>query len=119
VDTRICEAVALGVSALTGVPVVPPLAYGVSGSHGDFGGTVALRPETLIAVVEDVVDSLHARGIRQFVLLNAPIWNNGSLDVTDATAEHGRDEFNRCVLTTARAVSAAVREPWPDPKHRP
>ncbi|QYN39487.1 creatininase family protein [Pseudonocardia sp. DSM 110487] len=208
VDTRICEAVALGVSALTGVPVVPPLAYGVSGSHGDFGGTVALRPETLIAMVEDVVDSLHARGIRQFVLLNGHIWNNGSLDVsaeklrvrhpdsrvralgyvtmypgpevdghvqygrglmhanyfetsvmlhlypelvrmdratshrdvdsfwdyrmdqvsdtgvwgrdvTDATAEHGRDEFDRCVLTTARAISAAAREPWPDPKHRP
>jgi len=32
--------VALGVSALTGVPVVPALCYGVSGSHGDFGGTI-------------------------------------------------------------------------------
>jgi creatinine amidohydrolase len=208
VDTTICEAVALGVSALTGVPVIPPLAYGVSASHGDFAGTVALRPETLIAVVEDVIDSLHASGIRQFVLLNGHIWNNGSLDVSaeklrvrhrdsrvralgyvtmypgpevdghvhhgrglmhanffetsvmlhlapdlvrmdrvtshtdvdsfwdyrmdqvsetgvwgrdvkEANAEHGRAEFDRCVRTTARAVAAAVREPWPDPTHRP
>ncbi|GFJ94130.1 creatinine amidohydrolase [Phytohabitans rumicis] len=208
VDSLICEAVALEVSALTGVPVVPTLTYGVSASHGDFAGTVALRPETLIAVVEDVVDSLHASGIRQFVLLNGHIWNNGSLDVSaeklrvrhrdsrvralgyvtmypgpevdghvtygralmhanyfetsvmlhlhpslvrmdratshrdvdsfwdyrmdqvsstgvwgrdvsEANAEHGKAEFERCVLTTARAVAAAVREPWPTPTHRP
>ncbi|MFD3487427.1 creatininase family protein [Streptomyces sp. NPDC058665] len=208
VDTLICEEVARGVSALTGVPVVPPLSFGVSASHGDFGGTVALRPETMIAVVEDVIDSLHASGIRQFILLNGHIWNNGALDVSaeklrvrhrdarvralgyvtmypgpevdghvqygralmhanffetsvmlhlrpelvrmekatshidmdsfwdyrmdqvsetgvwgrdvaDARAEHGGAEFDRCLLTTARAVAAAVREPWPDPTHRP
>jgi len=208
VDTLICQSVALGVSALTGVPVLPPLAFGVSASHGGFAGTVALRPETLIAVVEDVIDSLHASGIRQFVLLNGHIWNNGSLDVSaeklrvrhrdarvralgyvtmypgpevdghvqygrglmhanyfetsvmlhlhpelvrmdratshvdvdsfwdyrmdqvsetgvwgrdvaEANARHGAEEFDRCVLTTARAVAAAVREPWPDPAHRP
>lgn len=208
VDTLICEAVALGVSALTGVPVLPPLSFGVSASHGDFAGTVALRPETMIAVVEDVIDSLYASGVRQFILLNGHIWNNGALDVsaeklrvrhrdarvralgyvtmypgpevdghvtygralmhanffetsvmlhlapelvrmeratshvdvdsfwdyrmdqvsetgvwgrdvTDADAKHGEAEFDRCVLTTAKAVSAAVREPWPNPAHRP
>jgi creatinine amidohydrolase len=208
VDTRICEAVALSVSALTGVPVLPALSFGVSASHGDFAGTVALRPETLIHVVEDVLDSLYRSGIRQFILLNGHIWNSGSLDVSaeklrmrhrdarvralayvtmypgpevdghvtygralmhanyfetsvmlhlhpelvradritshvdvdsfwdyrmdqvsetgvwgrdvaQATAEHGRAEFDRCVLTTARAVAAAIREPWPDPAHRP
>jgi creatinine amidohydrolase len=208
VDTLLGNAVALGVSALTGVPVIPPLSYGVSGSHGNFGGTIALRPETMISVVEDVIDSLYERGIRQFVLLNGHIWNNGALDVSaeklrvrhrdarvralgyvtmypgpevdghvrygralmhanffetsvmlhlfpqlvrmdratshrdvdsfwdyrmdqvsetgvwgrdvaESNAAHGRAEFERCVLTTARAIAAAVREPWPDPTHRP
>lgn len=208
VDTLLGNAVALGVSALTGVPVVPPLCYGVSGSHGSFAGTIALRPETMISVVEDVIDSLYERGMRQFILLNGHIWNNGVLDVSaeklrvrhrdarvralgyvtmypgpeidghvrygralmhanyfetsvmlhlypalvrmeratshrdvdsfwdyrmdqvsetgvwgrdvaEANAAHGRSEFERCVLTTARAVAAAVREPWPDPTHRP
>ena len=208
VDTVICEAVANAVSAETGVPVIPPIAYGVSGSHGDFTGTVALRPETLIAVMEDVIDSLHASGIRQFILINGHIWNNGSLDVTaeklrvrhrdsrvraigyvtmypgpevdghvtygrglmhanffetsvmlhlrpdlvrmervtshtdvdsfwdyrmdqvsetgvwgrdvdQADAGHGKAEFERCVATTAAAVAAAVREPWPSAEHRP
>ena len=208
VDTVICQAVAEEVSALTGIPVIPPITYGVSGSHGDFPGTVALRPETLIAMMEDVIDSLHASGVRQFVLLNGHIWNNGALDVSaeklrvrhqdsriraigyvtmypgpevngrvqfgrglmhanffetsvmlhlrpdlvrmeratshvdvdsfwdyrmdqvsetgvwgrdvaEANAEHGRSEFDRCVLTTARAVAAASREPWPSSAHRP
>jgi creatinine amidohydrolase len=208
VDTQICEAVALGVSALTGVPMIPTLCYGVSGSHGDFSGTIALRPETMIGMVEDIIDSLYERGIRQFVLLNGHIWNNGTLDVSaeklrvrhrdarvralgyvtmypgpevdghvrygrglmhanyfetsvmlhlypelvrmdratshrdvdsfwdyrmdqvsetgvwgrdvsQANAAHGQAEFERCVLTTARAVAAAVREPWPDRSHRP
>jgi creatinine amidohydrolase len=208
VDTLLGNAVALGVSALTGVPVIPPLCYGVSGSHGHFAGTIALRPETMIGVVEDVIDSLYERGMRQFILLNGHIWNNGALDVSaeklrvrhrdarvralgyvtmypgpevdghvrygralmhanffetsvmlhlypewvrmeratshrdvdsfwdyrmdqvsetgvwgrdvaEANAAHGRSEFERCVLTTARAVAAAVKEPWPDPTHRP
>ena len=208
VDTQIGTAAALGVSALTGVPVVPALCYGVSASHGDFAGTIGLRPETMIAMVQDVIDSLYDSGIRQFVLLNGHIWNNGTLDVSaeklrtrhkdarvralgyvtmypgpevdghvrygralmhanffetsvmlylypelvrmdratshqdvdsfwdyrmdqvsetgvwgrdvaDSNAAHGRAEFERCVLTTARAVAAAVREPWPDSTHRP
>jgi creatinine amidohydrolase len=208
VDTQICEAVALGVSALTGVPVIPPLCYGVSGSHGDFGGTISVRPETMIAFVEDIIDSLYSRGIRQFILLNGHIWNSGSLDVSaeklrvrhfdarvrslayvtmypgpevnghvrfgrglmhanffetsvmlylypdlvrmeratshldvdsfwdyrmdqvsetgvwgrdvkESNAAHGKSEFERCVATTARAIAAAVREPWPDRTHRP
>jgi creatinine amidohydrolase len=208
VDTLLGNAVALAVSAVTGVPVIPPLCYGVSASHGDFAGTISLRPETMIRVVEDVADSLYERGIRQFILLNGHIWNNGALDVSaeklrvrhrdtrvralgyvtmypgpevdghvrygralmhanffetsvmlylypglvrmeratshrdvdsfwdyrmdqvsetgvwgrdvaDANAAHGCAEFERCVITTARAVAAAVREPWPDPSHRP
>jgi creatinine amidohydrolase len=82
VDTTIVEYVALGVSALTGVPVVPPLSYGVSSSHGDLPGTIAVRPETMIMLVEDVVGSLYARGVRQFVLLNGHTWNGGALDVS-------------------------------------
>jgi creatinine amidohydrolase len=197
-----------GAVALTGVPVVPPLCYGVSESHGDFAGTISLRPETMICVVQDVIDSLYKRGTRQFILLNGHIWNNGVLDVSaeklrvrhpdarvralgyvtmypgpevdghvrygralmhanyfetsvmlhlfphlvrmeratshqdvdsfwdyrmeqvsetgvwgrdvaDSNAEHGKAEFERCVVTTARAVAAAVAEPWPDPTHRP
>ncbi|ROS38904.1 creatininase family protein [Amycolatopsis thermoflava] len=205
VDTEVTTHVALGVSALTGVPVVPALQYGVSGSHGGLPGTIALRPETMIALVEDVIDSLYRCGFRQFILLNGHTWNGGALDVSaeklrtryddarvrylayvtmypgsevdgrvtygralmhanffetslmlhidpdavhmervvsltdvdsfwdyrtdqvsrsgvwgreidQATAEHGAAETARCIETTARAVAAAVAEPWPQPR---
>ncbi len=203
VDTHIDTAVALAVSAITGIPVVPPVPYGVSASHGDFPGTLSLRPETMISVIEDLTDSLYESGVRQFILLNGHIWNNGALDVSaeklrvrhpdarvralgyvtmypgpevdghvthgralmhanhfetsvmlhlapqlvhmdravshqdvdsfwdyrmdqvsdsgvwgrdvpDANAEHGAREFARCVVTTARALAAAVQEPAPE-----
>jgi creatinine amidohydrolase len=44
VDTIDCYEVAKRVSAKTGVPVVPPLTYGCSQSHGNFPGTLSLRP---------------------------------------------------------------------------
>jgi creatinine amidohydrolase len=82
VDTDIVYHVALGVSAATGVAVAPPIAYGVSASHGSFPGSVGVRPETLIALVEDLVATLYASGLRQFVLLNGHAWNHGALDVS-------------------------------------
>jgi creatinine amidohydrolase len=205
VDAEIAQHIALGVSALTGVPVVPPLAYGVSGSHGALPGTLTLRPETLIAMLADIIDSLYRLGVRQFILLNSHTWNAGPMevaadklrvrysdarvrclfyvtmypgsevdgrvtygrglmhanyfetslmlhidpdvvhmdraesledrdtfwdyrtdqvsrsgvwgrDVEQATADNGRAEVTRCIETTARAVAAAVAEPWPQPR---
>jgi creatinine amidohydrolase len=205
VDGEIAHHVCLGVSALTGVPVVPPLVYGVSGSHGALPGTLTLRPETMIAMLEDITGSLYALGVRQFVFVNAHTWNAGPMevvadklrveyddvrvrclfyvtcypgpevdgrvtygrglmhanyfetslmlhidpevvhmqraesledrdtfwdyrtdqvsrsgvwgrDVEEATAENGEREMERCIRTTARAVAAAVAEPWPVPR---
>src|SRR5699024_3503605 len=96
------------VSALTGIPVIPTLTYGVSGSHGDYPGTLSLRPETLIQVVEDLIDSLYESGVRQFVLLNGHIWNNGSLDVT---AEQLRVKYPEARV---RALGYVTMYPGPE-----
>lgn len=82
VDWNMSYHVAQGVSAATGVPVLHPITYGVSGSHGDrFPGTVSLRPETFLAVVDDIVDWLYRSGVRQFILLNGHAWNGAPLQV--------------------------------------
>jgi creatinine amidohydrolase len=45
VDTLSAEAVAHGASALTGIPVLPSLAYGCSLGHSPkWPGTISLRP---------------------------------------------------------------------------
>lgn len=203
VDTTIDVAVAAAVSAITGIPVIPPVWSGVSASHGNFPGTLTLRPETLVMVMEDLTESLYRSGIRQFIFMSGHVWNNGALnisveklrtrhddvrarsvgyvtmypgsevdghvqygrelmhanffetsvmlhlkpelvsmadavshkdvdsfwdyrmdqvsdtgvwgnDVETANAEHGREEFDRCVERNARALAVAVREPLPE-----
>lgn len=91
VDWNMSYFVSKGVSALTGVPVTHPVTYGVSASHGTrFPGTISLRPETFVAVAEDVCEWLYHSGIRQFVLLNGHAWNGAPLQVV---AEKVRTRF--------------------------
>ncbi len=78
-DWILATEVATRISAHTGVPVVPPLAYGISGSHGGWPGTISLRPHTLSIVLRDIADSLYRSGVRQFVFLNAHAWNLAGL----------------------------------------
>jgi creatinine amidohydrolase len=79
VDTIDCYEVAKRVSAKTGVPVIPPLMYGCSQSHGDFPGTLSVRPETMIRMICDIVEWLHRSGIRKILLLNGHMWNWGPI----------------------------------------
>jgi creatinine amidohydrolase len=78
-DTIDCYEVAKRVSAKTGVPVIPPLTYGCSQSHGDFPGTLAIRPETMIRMICDIVEWLYRSGIRKVLLLNGHNWNSGPI----------------------------------------
>ena len=50
--------------------VAPTLCYGVSPHHMAFPGTVSLSPDTLIAVVCDVVQSLVTHGFRKIIFIN-------------------------------------------------
>jgi creatinine amidohydrolase len=108
VDWQICVYVARGVSALTGVPYLPPVVYGVSASHGSFPGTVGVRPETMIAVVEDLAAGLYRSGVRQFVLMNGHAWNAGSLDVSAEKLRTCYDDVR------VRSLAYATMYPGPD-----
>jgi creatinine amidohydrolase len=59
----------------------PPINLGVSYHHMNFPGTITLRPETFIAVVCDVVRSLHQHGLDTFLILNGHGGNIPALGV--------------------------------------
>jgi creatinine amidohydrolase len=58
---------ALGVRAV----ILPPLAYGLTHFTDGFAGRISLRPGTLWALLEDVIESLQDQGVRRIVFCNA------------------------------------------------
>ncbi len=69
-DTLIPMALADAASARTNVLVAPPMNFGVSPYFLAYPGTISLRPETLLSVVEDAISSLYGYGFRRILVLN-------------------------------------------------
>ncbi len=63
------------------VAVTPAIPWGVSWHHLDIPGTISLRDDTLIAIVEDIVRSLHGYGIERFLIVNTHGGNNAALQL--------------------------------------
>lgn len=69
-DIKIPLALADAASQQTGVLVAPPLNFGISPYFLAYPGTFSLRVATLLAVVEDVLDSAYGQGFRRILILN-------------------------------------------------
>ncbi len=63
------------------VLVTPTLAIGMAQHHMAFPGTLTLRPETLLAVVRDVVESLGRHGFTHCYFVNG---HGGNIPVVEA-----------------------------------
>ncbi len=73
--------------------VLPVLAYGVSEHYRDFPFTVSLRPETEIAILSDIFDSLHREGIRKVFILNGHDGNIAPVEIAARTAKVKHPDF--------------------------
>lgn len=69
-DVRIPMALADAASQESGVLVAPPLNFGISPYFLDYPGSISLRVETFIHVVEDVILSLYRQGFRRVLIVN-------------------------------------------------
>ena len=61
--------------------VTPTINMGVSPHHLNFPGTISLKPDTLMAILRDMVQSLKHHGISKFLFLNAHGGNQSTLGV--------------------------------------
>jgi creatinine amidohydrolase len=80
-DNIIAERLAVEAAEPLGLPVLPVLAYGVTG-FSMFPGSPTLRPETYAAVLRDILSSLRAQGFRRFFVANGHSGNvpDGALE---------------------------------------
>lgn len=82
-DNIIAERLAVEAAGPVGVPVLPVLAYGVTGFVA-YPGSPTLAPETFARVVRDIVDSLYRQGFRRVLVANGHSGNT-----PDHPAIHG------------------------------
>lgn len=69
-DTMVAMMLAEDAAQQAGVLVAPPLWYGWSPHHMVLPGTVTVRPEILLELLYDLIESLHKHGFTRFVLIN-------------------------------------------------
>jgi creatinine amidohydrolase len=69
-DNILAERVAAEAAEPLGVPVLPVQPYGLTPSFGAYPGSPTLRLTTLVAVVQDLLDSLHSQGFRRILVVN-------------------------------------------------
>lgn len=63
------------------VCVLPPLAVGLSLEHAAFAGTLSLSPETALATLVELGDSVARAGLRRLVLFNSHGGNKALVDL--------------------------------------
>jgi creatinine amidohydrolase len=69
-DSYAAISLAEDVGRKTNVLVTPPLWYGDSSHHLGFAGTLSLRTETLVSVIEDISESLARHGFKKILIIN-------------------------------------------------
>lgn len=76
VDSCIATHVCAAVSARLRVPLLPTVSYGCSHGHSKhWPGTLSLSPRTLIAVLSEIGEWLHASGVRRLFFVSAHVTN--------------------------------------------
>ena len=82
----VCEAVA---ERAPGVLLAPAVPWGFSTSHEPFSGTISLQPDTLVAVLRDVLRCVVDNGCRTTIVVNG---HNGNIGpAAQVVAEMGAD----------------------------
>lgn len=69
-DVKIPLALADAASQITNVPVAPTMNFGCSPYFLAYPGTLSLRANTMMDLVEDLIRSAYQQGFRRFLILN-------------------------------------------------
>jgi len=69
-DSILAERLAIEAVGTSGIPVFPVLAYGMTPYFRAFPGTVTLRVQTYMSVVNDLLDALDTHGFKRILIVN-------------------------------------------------
>lgn len=110
VDTFSATAVAHGVSAQTGIPVLPALPYGCSLGHSKkWAGTISLRPETLAKLILEIAEWVASAGFERILVLNGHVTNWAPLRCGLENVRHTYPDL-RIALRSIWEISPKIHE---------
>lgn len=72
--------------------VLPPVWWGLSPYWMAFPGTLTLKPETLMALIVDIAESVARHGVRRMVIVNGHGGNDGLIQAAAVKASEARVE---------------------------
>ena len=75
--------------------ILPPMPYGVSSHHKDFYMTISLEPETMIAVIRDILFSLVSNGVRRILIING---HDGNIAPIELAARFVKEKYPDVVI---------------------
>ena len=78
---------------IPGTAVLPVVPYGVSEHYRDFPFTISLRFGTEIAIIEDILESLHREGIRHVFILNGHDGNIAPIEIASRKVKVAHPEM--------------------------
>lgn len=78
-DVTVPLAMARAVCDPRGIPIVPPLVFGITPYFKAFPGTLSVRVETFAAMVRDVLEALLSQGFHRILVSNGHGGNSGTL----------------------------------------
>ncbi len=107
-DSALAERLCAAAGAQAGLPVLPLLPYGCSLGHSrHWPGTIALGPQTLIALVTEIGDWVQASGFRRLFIVNTHVTNAAPLRCALEVLRSRHDGLMVAVVDTA-ALSPRV-----------
>ena len=79
VSSHVAELAAARAVERGSVPIIlaPPLPFGISDHHRAYGGTLSMSSRTMLAVIEDLLDSVESQGGRRLLMVNGHGGNRG------------------------------------------
>lgn len=104
-DSILAERVAVEAAEPLGVLVLPAMPFGITPGFAAFPGTVSLRPETLVAVLTEVLDTLRGQGFRRFFVVNGHGGNVPAREPIEAWGARWHDWWDSPAV---RAVAAEI-----------
>jgi creatinine amidohydrolase len=118
VDAILAERVAVEAADPLGVLVLPGLPFGITPYFQAFPGSITLRVETFVRVLEDVLNTLYAQGFRRILIVNGHGGNQpGQALATEWLARHEDARVLFHNWWNAPKVWAVVQSIDPDASH--